>query len=243
MAVPKFGRVKAARFLNTCRISQSKTVGGLSDRQRTELIDLFNSGSERAMPAVLVVTGPSGAGKGTLIRELVDRVPGDRGDRLGDDARAPARGGGRPRVLVPLGRGVHRRGSRAGEFLEHVELRLRPALRDAPLGARADRGRTATCRCSSSRPRARSRVKREVPGAVTIFISARGRRARAAPARAGDRERRRDRRADRARARAARAGRTSSTTWSRTTTSSGRSASSRRWSAVCVAPAGTMPRP
>ena len=42
MAVPKFGRVKAARFLNTCRISQSKTVGGLSDRQRAELIGLFN---------------------------------------------------------------------------------------------------------------------------------------------------------------------------------------------------------
>ena len=41
MAVPKFGRVKAARFLNTCRISQSKTVGGLSDRQRAELIGLF----------------------------------------------------------------------------------------------------------------------------------------------------------------------------------------------------------
>jgi hypothetical protein len=42
MAVPKFGRVKAARFLNTCRISQSKTVGGLSERQRAELIGLFN---------------------------------------------------------------------------------------------------------------------------------------------------------------------------------------------------------
>jgi hypothetical protein len=42
MAVPKFGRVKAARFLNACRISQSKTVGGLSDRQRAELIDLFS---------------------------------------------------------------------------------------------------------------------------------------------------------------------------------------------------------
>lgn len=42
MAVPKFGRVKAARLLNQCRISQSKTVGGLSERQRTELINLFN---------------------------------------------------------------------------------------------------------------------------------------------------------------------------------------------------------
>ena len=42
MAVPKFGRVKATRFLNQCRISRSKTVGGLSDRQRGELIGLFN---------------------------------------------------------------------------------------------------------------------------------------------------------------------------------------------------------
>ncbi len=42
MAVPKFGRVKAARLLNQCRISQSKTVGGLSERQRTELVSLFN---------------------------------------------------------------------------------------------------------------------------------------------------------------------------------------------------------
>ena len=42
MAVPKFGRVKAARLLKPCRISQSKTVGGLSERQRAELVSLFN---------------------------------------------------------------------------------------------------------------------------------------------------------------------------------------------------------
>src|SRR3954471_4890476 len=42
MAVPKFGGVKAARLLNQCRISQSKTVGGLSERQRAELVSLFN---------------------------------------------------------------------------------------------------------------------------------------------------------------------------------------------------------
>ena len=42
VAVPKYGRVKAIRLLNQCRISQSKTVGGLSDRQRAELIGLFH---------------------------------------------------------------------------------------------------------------------------------------------------------------------------------------------------------
>ena len=42
MAVPKLGRVKAARLLNQCRISQSKTIGGLSERQRSELVSLFN---------------------------------------------------------------------------------------------------------------------------------------------------------------------------------------------------------
>ncbi|MEZ5099842.1 MAG: integration host factor, actinobacterial type [Thermoleophilia bacterium] len=41
LAVPKFGRVKANRFLTQCRISQSKTVGGLSDRQRAELVGLL----------------------------------------------------------------------------------------------------------------------------------------------------------------------------------------------------------
>jgi hypothetical protein len=39
MAAPKYGRVKAARVMERCRISPSKTVGGLSDRQRRELID------------------------------------------------------------------------------------------------------------------------------------------------------------------------------------------------------------
>ena len=41
VAVPRLGRVKATRLLTQCRISQSKTVGGLSDRQRGELLDLF----------------------------------------------------------------------------------------------------------------------------------------------------------------------------------------------------------
>jgi hypothetical protein len=41
LAVPKCGRVKAGRYLTVCRISQSKTVGGLSERQRGELVVLL----------------------------------------------------------------------------------------------------------------------------------------------------------------------------------------------------------
>jgi len=41
VAVPKFGRVKANRVLTQCRISPSKTIGGLTDRQRAELVELL----------------------------------------------------------------------------------------------------------------------------------------------------------------------------------------------------------
>lgn len=43
LVVPKYGRVKATRILTRCRVSQSKTVGGLSDRQRAELIEALES--------------------------------------------------------------------------------------------------------------------------------------------------------------------------------------------------------
>ena len=43
LAVPKFGRVKANKILQQVRISPSKTVGGLSDRQRGELVQLLRS--------------------------------------------------------------------------------------------------------------------------------------------------------------------------------------------------------
>ena len=37
LSVPKLGRVKVNRILTQCRISPSKTIGGLSERQRREL--------------------------------------------------------------------------------------------------------------------------------------------------------------------------------------------------------------
>jgi hypothetical protein len=41
MAVPKRGKIKSARMMKQCRISPSKTVGGLSERQRAALLDLL----------------------------------------------------------------------------------------------------------------------------------------------------------------------------------------------------------
>ena len=42
LALPKVGRVKAAKIMNNCRVSTSKTFGGLSDRQRAELAERLN---------------------------------------------------------------------------------------------------------------------------------------------------------------------------------------------------------
>src|SRR5438067_13593206 len=41
LAVPKYGRVKANKILQQCRISPSKTIGGLSERQRAELVAML----------------------------------------------------------------------------------------------------------------------------------------------------------------------------------------------------------
>jgi len=38
LAVPKLGRVRVSKLLRGCRISEAKTLGGLSERQRAELI-------------------------------------------------------------------------------------------------------------------------------------------------------------------------------------------------------------
>lgn len=41
VSVPKYGRIKANKVLTQCRIAPSKTIGGLSERQRRELVALL----------------------------------------------------------------------------------------------------------------------------------------------------------------------------------------------------------
>jgi hypothetical protein len=44
LALPKVGSVKAGRILADCGIADSKTLGGLTERQRTELLNRFRRG-------------------------------------------------------------------------------------------------------------------------------------------------------------------------------------------------------
>lgn len=41
LACPKVGPAKAERVLSRCRIGPAKTIAGLSERQRAELLDLL----------------------------------------------------------------------------------------------------------------------------------------------------------------------------------------------------------
>jgi hypothetical protein len=50
LAVPKYGRVKATKILHSCRVSPSKTFGGVSERQRAELAGYLDRSSLRGLP-------------------------------------------------------------------------------------------------------------------------------------------------------------------------------------------------
>jgi guanylate kinase len=122
------------------------------------------------VPTVLVVTGPSGAGKGTLIRKLVERLPAIEAT-VSATTRARRRGeeDGREYWFLSDDEFLARVGR--GEFLEHVDYvsgRRYGTLR-SELDRIAGEGRVPLLELETE---GALRVKLAVPGAVTIFISA-----------------------------------------------------------------------
>jgi guanylate kinase len=115
------------------------------------------------MPAVLVVTGPSGAGKGTLIRQLVERVPGVE-VTVSATTRERRRGEEDGREYWFLSDGDFTERVARGEFLEYVEY---------VSGHRYGTLRSELDRIATNGHIPLLELKHEVPGAVTIFISAR----------------------------------------------------------------------
>jgi DNA-directed RNA polymerase omega subunit len=123
------------------------------------------------MPTVLVVTGPSGAGKGTLIRELVERVPGiEVTVSATTRERRRAEEDGREYWFLSDDDFLAR--VARGEFLEHVDY-----VSDHRYGTlRSELERIAThgnVPLLELETEGALRVKHELAGAVTIFISAR----------------------------------------------------------------------
>ena len=119
---------------------------------------------------VIVVTGPSGAGKGTLIAELLRRFPQlEHSISATTRERRPGEQDGREYwFLTPE---EFERRVRAGEFLEHVTYvsqRCYGTLR-SELERIARGGRICVLELETE---GALNVKRTVPGAVTIFISA-----------------------------------------------------------------------
>jgi guanylate kinase len=122
------------------------------------------------MPTVLVVTGPSGAGKGTLIHKLVERVPGIE-VTVSATTRERRRGEEDGREYRFLTDDEFQARVARGEFLEHVEYvsRHRYGTLRAELDRIAARGHVPLLELETE---GALRVKHEVDGAVTIFISA-----------------------------------------------------------------------
>jgi guanylate kinase len=123
------------------------------------------------MPTVLVVTGPSGAGKGTLIHELVERVPGIE-VTVSATTRERRRGEENGREYWFLSDEDFLARVARGEFLEHVEYVSghRYGTLRSELDRIAANGHVSLLELETE---GALLVKEEVPGAVTIFISAR----------------------------------------------------------------------
>ena len=123
------------------------------------------------VPTVLVVTGPSGAGKGTLIRQLVARVPAIEATVSATTrTRRPREEDGREYWFLTDEDFSQR--VAAGEFLEWVEYVSghRYGTLRSELDRIAANGRVPLLELETE---GALRVKDKVAGAVTIFISAR----------------------------------------------------------------------
>ncbi len=121
-------------------------------------------------PSVLVVTGPSGAGKGTLIHELVERVP-EIEVTVSATTRKQRRGEKNGREYLFFSDEEFLDAVDRGEFLEHVEFvsHHRYGTLRSELARIGESGHVPLLELETE---GALLVKAEVPGAVTIFISA-----------------------------------------------------------------------
>jgi guanylate kinase len=127
-------------------------------------------GSSTGSAPVFVVTGPSGAGKGTIERELLSRLPElELAVSATTRERRPGETDGVHYHFVPSDEFLDR--IARGEFLEHVEYVS--GHRYGTLRSEIDRIRAAArVPLLDLEIEGALRVRDRVPGAVTIFVDA-----------------------------------------------------------------------
>lgn len=121
-------------------------------------------------PPVFVVTGPSGAGKGTLIRALLERMP-ELSLAVSATTRLRRRGEEDGRDYHFLSDGEFARRVAAGGFLEHVTYVS--GQRYGTLRSEVDRiARQGLVCVLELETEGALKVAEELPNAVTIFVTA-----------------------------------------------------------------------
>jgi guanylate kinase len=130
---------------------------------------LASSTAKRDPAPVFVVTGPSGAGKGTLIKQLVDRLP-ELEVAISATTRIQRPGEENGREYWFLTEAEFTRRIDAGEFLEHVQyVGGRYGTLASEIDRIADDGRVCVLELEID---GGLRVQEEVAGSVTLFIAA-----------------------------------------------------------------------
>ena len=196
LAVPKYGRVKVNKVLSQCRISPSKTLGGLSERQRGELVTLLRRryaaalrGPPRARVPRVRHHRPVGRRQGHAHPRAARAHP-----RLELSVSATTRG---PRPGERDGVDYHflrPRSSSAGcgrRFVEHADLLGRRYGTLAPSSSAAPGGLPVVLEIEVQGAR---QVREAMPDALQVFIAPPvARRAARAARRSRDRRARADR--------------------------------------------------